>query len=231
MSTKLIRRIVTIDWPDKAKADGKQLLLKTAYAGHDRIMADARSRGFEPYWEAYANRPGNSNLESVVIPGPIVYSYRYLSDLIQFALDELRRQSPADSGKYKRSHTVYVNDVPIGGMVPKTIQPGDKIYIANPVPYARRLEIGRAQHGARPFLISVPNRIYYRVTEMTKTEAKGRAKIRGGYVDLGVWTLRHNQRSLIKNSRGDYSYSARQRPDRLAGAAVTSPAIFFAAPI
>jgi hypothetical protein len=51
------------------------------------------------------------------------------------------------------------------------------------------------------------------------------------YVDLDAWTLRKNQRSLIKQASGNYRYSARQRPDRLAGAVVTSPAIFINAPI
>lgn len=226
----LIRRIVTVDWPKKSERDAKALLIRTARTGHQRIMQDAKSKGFEPYWEAYANRPGNSNLESVVLPGPIVFNYRYLSDLVQFALDELRKQSPRDSGKYKDSHTVYVNGSPVGTTVPKTIQPGDTIMIANPVPYARRLEIGRAQHGARPFLISVPNRIYERVTDMVKAQGKGRSKVKMGYVDLGAWTLRKNQKTLIKTSQG-YRYSARQRHDRLTGAIVKSPAIFFTAPI
>lgn len=230
MRTQLIRRIVTIDWPNQIEADGKALLIRTARNGHQQIIADAAAKGLQPSWEAYANTPGNSNLETVRLPGPIVYNYRYLSDLILFALTELQRQSPIDSGTYKRSHTVYVNDQPVGVTIPSSIKAGDKIYIANPVPYARRLEIGRAQHGARPFLISVPNRIYERVAEMTKAEGKGRAKIRMGYVDLGAWTLRKNQRSLIKTVRG-YAYSKRQRPDRLAGAVVTSPAIFFQAPI
>src|SRR4029077_1061871 len=105
---------------------------------------------------------------------PIVYNYRYLLDLIRFALDELRRQSPVISGKYKDSHTVYLNDQPIGDNIPKTINAGDRIYIANPVPYARRLEIGHIKGGGRAFLIQVPNRIYYRVTEMTKNKARGR---------------------------------------------------------
>jgi hypothetical protein len=230
VSTQLIRRIVTVDWPKQVETDGKALLISTARNGHQQIMADAASKGLQPSWEAYANTPGNSNLETVRLPGPIVYNYRYLVDLILFALTELRRQSPTDSGNYKRSHTVYVNDQPVGDTIPNSIKAGDRIYIANPVPYARRLEVGRTKGGARAFLVSKPNRIYERVTEMTKAEGKGRAKIRMGYVDLGAWTLTKNQRSLIKTTRG-YAYSKRQRPDRLEGAVVTSPAIFFEAPI
>jgi hypothetical protein len=229
VSTQLIRRIVTVDWPKKAQVDARELLLDTAYVGHARIMQDARAKGLEPSWEAYANRPGNSNLESVVLPGPIVYNYRYLSDLIQFALNELKRQSPVLSGEYRQSHTVYVNDQPVGDSIPKTIQPGDTVFIANPVPYARRLEVGRTK-GGRLFLISVPNRIYQRVAEMTKAEGKGRAKIRMGYVDLGAHALTKDQPSGIMTRQG-WRYSKIQRRDRLTGAAVTSPAIFFTAPI
>jgi hypothetical protein len=65
---------------------------------------------------------------------------------------------------------------------------------------------------------------------MTKAEGKGRANVRMGYVDLGAASLKQNQRSRIRTTRG-WAYSARQRPDRLAGAVVTSPAIFFTAPI
>jgi hypothetical protein len=230
MSTQLIRRIVTVDWPTKAKADGKALLIRTARDGHQRIMADAASKGLSPSWEAYANSPGNSDLETVVLPGPIVYNYRYLSDLIKFALEELRLQSPVGpSLKYRNSHTVYVNDQPMGYTIPTNIKAGDIIYIANPVPYARRLEVGRTKSG-RSFLVSVPNRIYERVTEMTKAEGKGRAKVRMDYVNLGAHALTKDQPSGIMTRRG-WGYSRIQRRDRLAGAAVTSPAIFFQAPI
>jgi hypothetical protein len=226
---QLIRRIVTVEWPKQVQTDAKELLIDTAHNGHRRIMADAAANGLQPTWEAYANTPGNSNLETVRLPGPIVYNYRYLIDLIKFALEELRRQSPVSSGKYKRSHTVYVNDQPVGDTIPKTISASDRIYIANPVPYARRLEIGRNRQGG-PFLIQVENRIYYRVTEMTKAEAKGRAKIRMMYVDLGAHALTKDQPTGIMTRRG-WGYSRIQRKDRLTGAAVTSPAIFFQAPI
>jgi hypothetical protein len=124
---------------------------------------------------------------------------------------------------------VYVNDQPIGDTIPSTISAGDRIYIANPVPYARRLEVGRHKDGT-PFLIQVENRIYYRVTEMTKAEARGRAKIRMMYVDLGSHALTKDQPTGRMTRRG-WGYSRIQRKDRLAGAAVTSPAIFFQAPI
>jgi hypothetical protein len=230
VSTKLIRRIVTVDWPKDMQDDAKAVLISVAQTGHLKIMRDAATQGLEPTWEAYANSPGNSDLQSVRLPGPIVYNYRYLSELIQFALDELYRQSPAVSGAYRDSHAIYVNDQPQGHTIPKTINRGDRIYISNPVPYARRLEVGRTESG-RAFLISVPNRIYSRVTELTKAEGKGRAKVSMRFVDIGAWTLKADQPSRYRTTRGTYRTSPRQRLDRVTGSAVTSPAIFFTAPI
>lgn len=226
----LVRRIVTVDWPKGAERNAKALLIRTARTGHQRIMKDAATKGLVPTWEAYANTPGNKNLETVKLPGPIVYNYRYLSDLVGFALEELRRQSPIVSGDYRKSHTLFINDEPVpGGVLPKTLQPGDRIMIANPVPYARKIEVGRTKAG-RAFVIQVPNRIYERVVGMVKAQGKGRAKVRMGYVDLGAWSLKYDQKTLIKTPKG-YAFSKRQRPDRVAGSAVKSPAIFFTAPI
>ncbi len=225
---QLLRRVVTVDWPKGAEQGAKDLLIRTALSGHQKILADAAAKGLAPTWEAYANSPGNSNLESVVLPGPIVFNYRYLSDLIGFALEELRRLSPIQSGDYKRAHTIFVNDQPVGE-APKTINPGDRIFIANPLPYARKIEVGKTESG-REFVISPPNRLYERVTEMVKAQGKGMARVYMGYVDLGGYSLKQNQLSR-SFANGVKRVSRRQRPDRAAGSAVPSPAIFFAAVI
>lgn len=182
--TALIRRVVTVDWPKVVERDAKALLIRTARNGHKKIMDDARGRGLSPSWDAYANTPGNKDLASVKLPGPIVYNYRYLTDVIQFALDELRRQSPVQSGDYVRSHTLYVNGAPVD-VIPKTLNAGDRLFISNPVPYARKLEIGKTKAG-RAFVVQVPNRIYERVTDLVKARVRGAAKVRFGYASLGA---------------------------------------------
>lgn len=224
--TALLRRVVTVDWPKAIERDGKALLIRTARTGHQKIMADASSKGLAPTWEAYANTPGNADLASVKLPGPIVYNYRYVSDLIQWALDELRKNSPSRSGDYVRSHTIYVNGQPVD-VVPKTIGPGDQIYIANPVPYSRKLEIGKTKSG-RAFVIQVQPKIYQRVFDELKGRARGMSSIRFGFVDLGAYALKHNQAKRSFGPKGR-RVSRRQRPDRVAGSSVTSPAIFFTA--
>jgi hypothetical protein len=220
--TSLIRRVVTVDWPKTVERDAKSLLIRTARTGHQKIMADAKSKGMVPSWEAYANTPGNKDLASVKLPGPIVYNYRYLTELIQFALDELRRQSPVISGDYVRSHTLYVNGSPVD-VIPKTMNPGDRFIIANPIPYARKIEIGKTKTG-RAFVIQVPNRIYARVAEIVEARAKGRAKVKSIFVNLGAGALAKNQAYRTFHG-GKMRVSRTQRKDRIAGSAITSPAI------
>jgi hypothetical protein len=226
--TALIRRLVTVDWPKGAERDQKAFLIRTARTGHQKIMADAKAKGSVPAWEAYANTPTQKDLTKVILPGPIVYNYRYLNDLIEFALEELRRQSPIVSGAYKRGHTLYINDSPVT-TIPKTFSQGDKIMIANPVPYARRLEVGKTKSG-RAFVVQVQPRIYHRVAETLKAKAKGRATIREGFVALGNNNLKNNQASRDFTT-GKMIVSRIQRKDRVAGSEITSPAIFITAPI
>lgn len=219
---QLLRRVVTVDWPKKVEADGKALLLRTARTGHAKIMSDAGVKGFVPTWEAYANRPGNANLESVVLPGPIVYNYRYISDLIQLALDELRKASPVQSGDYVSSHTLFVNGQAVDAL-PKTITADDQIMIANPVPYARKIEVGKTESG-RPFVIQVAPRVYQRVFDILKAQSRGRAKITYGFVDLAGYSLKQTRARRRFTSAG-----IRRAGTHHAGSAVTSPAIFFRA--
>jgi hypothetical protein len=178
------RRRVTVDWPQQAHEDARKKLVAVAMAGHNKIMAEQKARsGAIPEFEAYANTPGNGNLNSVVLPGPIVYRYRYLREVVQFALDELRKASPVVSGDYVRSHTLFINGSAVSQM-PVRLNPGDTIMIANPVPYARRLEIGKTESG-RDFVLQVPNRIYERVAKNKLTPRyRNVAKITFQYVEL-----------------------------------------------
>lgn len=180
-SLQAFRQTVTIKWPQATQANAKTLLLRVAREGNAKILADARAKtGAEPQWDAYANTPGNTNLESVVLPGPIVYRYRYTRAIIQDALDALRKASPVRSGTYVRAHTVYVNGAPVD-KPPVTLNAGDEIIIANPVPYARRIEIGKTESG-RDFVIQVSNRIYERTAGDLRSKYRNIANISFEYI-------------------------------------------------
>lgn len=183
-SLTAFRRRVTVDWPKRADEDARQKLVQVAAAGHARIMADQLARsGMTPQFEVYANAPGNANLASVKLPGPIVYLYRYFAEVVEFALDELHKASPVQSGDYVRSHLLFVNGMEVARL-PHRLSSDDVIMISNPVPYARRLEIGKTKSG-RDFVLQVPNRIYERVAKQ-KVIPKYRnvAKVTFQYVTL-----------------------------------------------
>lgn len=216
------KRTVTVDWPKQANADAKKRLIDVARQGHVEIL---RRQG-NPSFEVYANRPGNSNIESVVLPGPIVYTYSNLRQLIDFALDALRKASPVKSGDYVRSHTLFVNGVSVAAL-PADLKPSDEIMIVNPIPYARKLEIGKTKSG-RDFLVSVPNKIYERVAKnMLIPRYRNVAKIEFAYVtvpDAYRYKANNAKRNWLAN-KGRWYVQPRQHKDRVKGAVVQAPAI------
>lgn len=217
-----LRHIVTVEWPKLANAEAKELLLRTAREGHDRIIREQALRaGVIPEWNAYANFPGNTNLESVKLPGPIVYRYYYFRELLLVAIRELEKASPrGPSGKYKTSHMRYDDGVPT--RIDAPVKPGVPIWIANPVPYSRRLEVGKTDSG-RDFLVSVPNRIYERVAKnILIPRYKNVANIRHGYVTLpGAWIIKGRLGPTYLLASG----KKRKRRQQI-GEKVRAPAIF-----
>lgn len=87
----------------------------------------------------------------------IVFRYRYMEDVVRFALQTLRDLSPVGSvadehpGLYRDNHLVFID----GRLVPDVSawRPGQQINISNPEPYARKIESGH-------MTLSVPNHIY-----------------------------------------------------------------------
>src|SRR5690242_19930195 len=119
-----IRRVVTVDWPKNAEQRARSHLVAVAKAGHATIMAEQTARGGSPpEFDAYADTPGNRNLESV--KAVIVYRYRYLRELVAVALQELRAASPVVSGLYRDSHTLFINGLPVTG-APPNLRAGDE---------------------------------------------------------------------------------------------------------
>lgn len=229
-SLQAFRRTVTVDWPAQQQKDAKAHLLRVARDGHAKIMSEQVTRGgIRPDFEAYANRPGNSNLDAVALPGPIVFRYYYLREIIRTALDELRKRSPAVSGAYRAGHTLFVNGIAMED-VPATLRPTDDIMISNPVPYARRIEIGRTKSG-RDFVLQVPNRIYERVAkQVLHPRYRNTAKITFTYANLpNAHTIKGGLSSHYGTAAklvGTSFTTSRQRKRRQqVGSTVQAPAI------
>lgn len=223
-SLESFRRTVTEAWPKKQDADARKHLIKVASDGHDRIMREQTVRaGYAPDWSAYANRPGHP-ISSVVLPGPIVFNYRYHREIADQVLRALREASPVVKGDYVRGHSLYVNRVATDTL-PKDFKVSDEVVISNPIPYARRIEIGRTKSG-RPFVIQVPDRIYERVAKgpLARRYAKV-ARLRFVYLDLSGYVSKGKLSATYGRIGAGGLLSQIKRRQR-AGTRVMAPAIF-----
>lgn len=219
------RRNVTIEWRERSEEEARKLLVRVARQGNAKILAEQTARaGVPPAVEAYANTPGNHDLDSVKLPGPIVYRYRYAAEIAKVALEELRRASPVISGLYRDSHTLFINGIPVEGS-PSAVLGSDEIFIANPVPYARRLEVGLTEAG-RAFVLQVPPRIYERVLKSILIPRYRRvARLTLEYVTIpGAYVIKGRLPSHYIAKGG-----IRRRRRQRVGEPVRSPAIVISA--
>lgn len=89
----------------------------------------------------------------------LVFRYLAMQDVVDFALMTLRDRSPVGAagdkhpGLYRDSHTVFLNGHVVQDGNVGAFRAGDQINISNPVPYARKIEIGKMQ-------MSVPAHVY-----------------------------------------------------------------------
>lgn len=205
----------------------RKALVATARQVNASILREQTARaGIAPSVEAYANTPGNANLDSVKLPGPIVHLYDYRPEIAKVGLEALRAASPRQSGAYQNNHRVLLNGNEVEAL-PASLKATDEIILVNPVPYARRIEIGKTKSG-RDFVLQVPNRIYERVAK-TKLSPLYRnvASVSFGYIELGgAYTIKGGLGShYVVGLNGKGRKRLRKRRQKK-GEAVRAPAIF-----
>ncbi len=219
-------RQAIVAWPSAIEKDVKAFLIRVAKDANAKILAEASAAGLTPTVEQYANTPGNTNIESVKLPGPIVFKYKYATDIVEDALLELQKASPVRSGLYAKSHTIYVNGTAVS-RAPKTLNRGEEVIITNPVPYARRLEVGKTESG-RDFVIQVPPRIYERVSKLLNRKYRNIADISFGYANVpGGHVVQGKLPVNYLGKSGSRLVPKKRR--QIVGSNVSAPAIFIKA--
>lgn|SRR5262245_8774446 len=153
--------------------------------------------------------------------GTIIVEFDLAFDAIAWIAKTLLERSPVDSGEYKRSHMLLADgqETTMGGNIP----PAQEYTFINPVPYARKIEIGKTKKG-RSFVIQVENRIYERVAQDARAKFGNLVDIKFGYRQpTGAYTLKRDTRTAHWKigARGRSGLSKMHR----AGAAVLSPSI------
>lgn len=154
--------------------------------------------------------------------GLIVVEWELVTGVLQWIADKLIERSPVVSGDYRKGHTLFADgiEVPLGAEIPQA----DVYTFINLVPYVRKIEVGKTKSW-RDFVLQVPNRIYERTAKDAKARFGNQAKISFGYeTQLGAYRLKHDQAHRTWTGKG-WSRRQKQSPDRVAGSAVTSPAI------
>lgn len=217
MALSAFRREISVV-AQKVDVAARAALYRTAIEENDKVLKEQKQRtGFEPSWTGFGDVAGKPIEDAQKL---IVFKYTYLQEMISEFLKELRAASPAESGRYKSNHGLYIDGRPVADNTPVTI--GQDVFISNPVVYARRLEVGKTESG-RDFLISVPNHIYERVAKKLGSRYGNAARVVFGYVTMPDAYIIKGRLPSHYIAKGGVLRKRRQ----IAGSEVRAPAIFF----
>lgn len=150
-----------------------------AFAGFAREkLAEAQQKnraalGIVPPHETYVDGRQGAPLESVKADGGrIVFEFELGTEVLAWIAQALLDRSPVRSGAYRKGHTLFADgrEISFGAILAGQAAPPAETYtFTNPVPYTRKIEIGKTKSG-RPFVLQVQNRIF----ERTAADAKRR---------------------------------------------------------
>lgn len=200
---------------------------------HEAILAGNRQSGVGPSYEHVVDGHRGRALEQAKGFIATVYDWRTLA--AARAVQILREMSPVDSGKYRAGHTIYLDNAPVGVRPPAVIRPEQSVLVSNPVPYARRIEVGKRSDGSA-FVLQVPPKIYWRAVTRLRREFAGVlevhqtfVEIHGGYRIKGKLTGRYLVRQTRKkrSALGAAGTQMSRKRYPKAGEAMRYPALYF----
>jgi hypothetical protein len=132
---------------------------------------------------AVATHPGEA-LQALREAGDATAQRRAeMNEVVQFALQTLKDNSPKGSGKdphpglYRDNHTLFVNGNDVSDL--SSWNPGDAIEISNPEPYARILELGDGK-------LRVPHHTYELTEQALQSKYGDIARIELAYLPVRI---------------------------------------------
>lgn len=142
------------------------------------LAANRQALGRETPFTQFVDGRQGAPLDSVNPDrGSIVFEFELFTGVLEWIWAELVHRSPigpvGGAGTYREAHQLFADGREVAiGAVPVAAE----YSFTNTVPYARRIEIGRTRTG-RDFVISVPNRIYDRVSHEAASRFSNIARI------------------------------------------------------
>lgn len=191
---------------------------------HAKVMkAEPRPSSFRRFVDG---REGASE-ESVRRNGVIEYHYQRLGEVVQFAMDTLFALSPVLSGDYRRAHTLFVGGVAVSNLQSWRPESGEEVYIANPLPYARKIELGKMK-------MRVPgsDRVYAQAEQILRRRFGNLAAIKFTYVPIadGAFYSAGGLAGPIKRGpKGRFAKGSHARPGRALEKDARRPALYIRA--
>lgn len=202
--------------PESAKA-----LARVAREGETAILTEQGSRrGVTPGTLEVVDGVKDRPFEEVRPGGIIFVGFDYRREVVAACFEELRARSPVVSGEYRDSHFAMLDGI---GLPPLTVPSAEatkfakRIVITNPLPYARKLEVGVTEGGS-PFAKQVDPHIFESAARAVRRDFGEVVTIWFSFVDL------ENAYQL----HGDTAAHGRRTTfrDRKARQALRYPAIF-----
>lgn len=185
----------------------------------DSVNAEIRAGTGSPRYDKWVNGRAGADEYTVVPPGPIVYDFHWWNEIIEEAINILKRRSPVRSGRYSYSFAVMVDGVFLNQGTGKyadysKIPIEAEVMIVNTQPYARKIEVGFMKMSV-PDGVVEDGLIILRRRFGNFIDAKMRmVMLPNGYTLKGVF-----RRGIKPFSR------TKLRRDTMAGAKMTYPAI------
>ena len=185
-----------------------QALARFARDTRDDLIARGEA---SPRYETIVNGIAGRAEDQVRLPGPIVYRFEYLEEVVTEGLRLLRDGAPVLSGRYRDSFFAMMNGSPVAETVDLPL--GAEVILTNDQPYSRKIQVGAQQ-------TSVPSHLFDRVQKALRRTFGDLVVIELRFIPLqGGYVLRR------RGTRAHSSGTRKARPDVKAGDDLTYPAL------
>lgn len=189
-----ISRELTLATAGLTGPEAQKALAKFSRQERDKVVAAKQTRSGQPvqYTTAVNGRLGASE-DSVILPGPIVYTFDSGTEVGAYLLDFLQARAPKETGDYIRGF-FFIQD---GRRVTTAaaLKPGKPFYIINDRPFSRKIEIGAME-------MRVPPHIFEDANQAARRRFGNMARFRVQFLELtGGYVLKGRGRRRRRKSR------------------------------
>lgn len=114
-----------------------------------RLLAEAQAAGEAPRrYQRFVNGREGVAEDRVIPPGPIVYNFSWLPEVVVYALGYAEGRSPVLSGRYKKSWFAMVGTEIVTDY--EAIDMDAEVIITNNQPYSRKIDVGHMKMSVPP---------------------------------------------------------------------------------